>query len=403
MAPNENPLVRLVSKPERIVAGLMSGTSVDGVDCAIVRLSGSGLALEMETLSFLSTPYPDELRDQLLRNSEDDTSSVRELSQLNFRVAHALADAVRAGINAASMTLEDLDLIGSHGHTVHHVPDAEPVAGVAIRSTLQIGDPSVLAHLLNIPVVGDIRVADMALGGQGAPLVTYADYVLLRSDTADRAVLNIGGIANVTLIQAGTGPDSVLAFDTGPGNMVIDALAQRLFGRAFDDAGGIAESGSVCEPLLTEFVNDAYYERPPPKSTGREKYGTTFVDGFLERSRHYGCSDEDTIATAAELTVATVALGIERFASFSGKTYDLVVAGGGVHNRALMKGFRSRLPEAHVTTSDALGVPADAREAIAFAIFAHETVNGWPTSMPSVTGASRPALQGKICIPSPGS
>ncbi len=401
MAPNENPLVRLVRKPERIVAGMISGTSVDGIDCAIVRLSGSGLGLELETLGFVSEPYPDELKEEILRNSEDKTSSVRELSQLNFRIAHSFAEVARVGAQAVAISPRDIDLIGSHGQTVHHVPDEEFVAGVAVRSTLQIGDPSVLANLLNIPVVGDIRVADMALGGQGAPLVTYGDYILLRSDAVDRVVLNIGGISNVTFIPAAAGPEAVRAFDTGPGNMVIDALVQRLFGKRFDDGGVIAESGTVCPPLLTELSRDTYYDRPPPKSTGREKYGIAFVDEFLERARSHGCTDEDAVATAADLTAATVVNSVDRFAPFAGKAYELVVAGGGVHNKSIMRRLRSRAPNARVTTSDEFGIPPDAREAIAFAIFAHETINGWPTSMPSVTGASRPALQGKICIPSP--
>ena len=381
------------------MAGLMSGTSLDGVDCAVVRVSGSGISVQIEVLGFASVPYPDELRDLILRNSEATGSSVRDLSQLNFRLAYAYRDAVASACERAGLDPADLDAVGSHGQTVHHVPDPEECAGLPVTSTLQIGDPSVLANLLRVVTVGDFRVADMALGGQGAPLVPYLDLVLFGSESTDRILLNIGGIANLSVLPSSGNAEDVLAFDTGPGNMVIDGVVHRLFDQRYDDGGAIASSGSVCETLLSELLADTYYKMAPPKSTGREKYTGAMVDRILMLAESMGCNKVDALTTVTELTPQTIAGAINRFVMDSLDPGQLIAAGGGVHNKYIMRRLRELLPGIEVMTADSLGVDPDAKEAVCFAVLAHETLNGHPTNMPSVTGASRGTVLGKICIP----
>ncbi len=392
-------LADLLKKETRLVAGLMSGTSLDGVDCAVVRISGSNRSVEIQTLSFVSRSYSDELRSLILRNSANDNSSVRDLSQLNFRLAFEYRDAVAAACARAGIKVPDLDAVGSHGQTVHHVPEPDDCAGMKITSTLQIGDPSVLANLLGVVTIGDFRVADMALGGQGAPLVPYLDYVLFRSQTENRLLLNMGGIANLTLLPSYAQAEDVLAFDTGPANMLLDGVVQALYGLRYDEDGRIAASGSADEGLLAHLLLDPYYATPPPKSTGREKYTDAMVRSILDSALEAECSDPDLVTTVAELTVRTISDAIDRFVRPRFQPDKLLAAGGGVHNDYIMSRLRTLLPETEVTTLAAAGVDPDAKEAVCFALFAHETLNGSPTNMPSATGASRRTVLGKICVP----
>ncbi len=386
-------LRRLLDQPERVVAGVMSGTSLDGSDVAIARIAGSGRGLEIEQLAFASTPYPPALREALHRNAEAATSNVRGLSQLNALLGRLFADAVAAVADEAGLG-DALALVGSHGHTVHHVPVPEPFAGFeGVASTLQLGDPAVMAVRLGVPVVGDFRAADVALGGQGAPLVPYFDYALFADPDECRVLLNLGGIANVTVLPRGGERQEVMAFDTGPANMGLDALADRLFGEPFDRDGRRAAAGTVDESLLAELLADSYFDRPPPKSTGREQFGTDYVDALVAR----GLAPNDLLATAAALTARSVADAVARFAPVAP---DVVIAsGGGVHNRELMRRLAAALAPVRVVTTAEYGVDPDAKEALCFAVLAHELVNGVPTSLPSVTGASRPALLGALWSP----
>ncbi len=388
-----NPLRSLLDQPERVVAGVMSGTSLDGIDVAIARVRGSGRTLDLETLAFTHAAYAPELRETLHRNVEAATSNVRDLSQLNALLGRLFTDAIERAAAAAGLSVRDLDLVGSHGHTAHHVPDPESFAGYeGVASTLQLGDPAVIAARLGIPVVGDFRTADVALGGQGAPLVPYFDYVMFADADEQRALLNLGGIANVTILPRGAGPDEVYAFDTGPANMVLDALTARLFGEPFDRDGAHAAAGTPDEALLTELLADDYFHRPPPKSTGREAFGTAYVDGLIAR----GSSPDDLLATATALTARSVADAVERFAS---EPLDaLIVSGGGIHNRELLRLLAEAFAPVPVRTTADYGVDPDAKEALCFAVLAHEFVNGVPTNLPSVTGASRPTLLGKLCL-----
>jgi anhydro-N-acetylmuramic acid kinase len=392
-------LADLVGMESRLVAGLMSGTSLDGVDCAIARITGSGRSAVIDVLSFVSRPYPEALRELILRNSAADGSSVRDLSQLNFRLACEYRDAVVDACRGAGLEVSALDAVGSHGQTVHHVPEPADCAGLQVTSTLQIGDPSVLANLLGVVTVGDFRVADMALGGQGAPLVPYLDYVLFADDSRDRILLNIGGISNLTVLPASGGPDDVSAFDTGPGNMLIDSVVQALFGERYDKGGRIASSGSVDGGLLAGLLADPYYEAPPPKSTGREKYTAELVRSLLDSAIESECPDADIVTTVSELTARTIADSVDRFVRPVCRPEQLLAAGGGVHNEYVMTRLGRLLPDIEVTTVQSAGVDPDAKEAVCFALFAHETLSGRPTNLPSVTGASRGTVLGKICVP----
>lgn len=391
-------LARLTDKSRRTVCGVMSGTSLDGVDVAVVDIERTGDGLSLETRAFQSRQYPDELRQSLLRNSLDETASLEEITRLNFLLAHIYASTIAETLKGVNIDAAEVDLIGSHGQTVCHLP--EPY-GELPPATLQIGDPSVLANLIGIPVVGDFRVADMALGGQGAPLVPYFDYLMFRDTVASRGSLNLGGIANITLLKAGCGPDEVTAFDTGPANMVIDILARRLLGKPFDENGATAATGKVHEPTLQLLLEDPYFKKAPPKSTGREDYGDDYADRLLDILMAEGISTPaDVLATATALTVRSIALAYEQLIKNECELDELIVAGGGQRNDHLMNELQAAFPGVEVTTTSRYGIDPDAKEAICFAVLANETIDGIASNVPSVTGARRSAILGKICIPS---
>ena len=379
----------------------MSGTSLDGVDVAVARLEGSGQNLRSELLGHASFPYPADLRALLLANSAPESSSVLDLSQLNFRLASEYERAVLTALAQAGIKLSDVDLIGSHGQTVHHVPGRLECAGDDSISTLQIGDPSVLANLLDVPVVGDFRVADMALGGQGAPLVPYLDYVYFVDPGETRGLLNLGGIANVTVIPAGADFDDVFAFDTGPGNMVIDSLARILYDEPFDESGHHAAGGEVDDAMMAELLRDPYFEQDPPKSTGREYFGMSYAERLVTRCQEVmrNPGPNDLMATASMLTVFSVYQAYARYVREKHELDVLIVSGGGLHNDYLMERFVNTFAPIPVRSVEEYEMNSDAKEALCFAVLAHETMNGVPTNMPSVTGASRKTILGKICVP----
>lgn len=373
----------------------MSGTSLDGIDAAVVRLEGTGAAVHAETLAFASHPYPDPMRAALRRAVEVDTSDVRLVSQLHVRLAHAFAEVAEAALAEARRDRPELtlDLVGSHGQTVQHVPDAELCGGRPTRSTLALGCPATLALRLGAPVVSAFRAADMALGGQGAPLAPFLDAALLGAPDETRVLLNLGGIANLTVLPPGGVPST--AFDTGPANMVMDALAARRLGEPFDAAGAAAARGTVDEALLAVLLDDPYYASPAPKSTGREAYGTAFVDRFD------ALTPGDALATAVALTARTVADAVRRAAPHASR---VIASGGGTRNPTLLAALAADLDRAFghavpLDTTAAHGVDPDAKEAILFALLAHEWANGLRTGLPAVTGASRAAFQGSLTLP----
>ncbi len=388
-------LAKLIRKKKRLVVGIMSGTSVDSLDAVLVEISGTGTSTRFRQRAFVSHAYPKGYREFVLKNSLPGSGTVDVLTSLNFLIAHYIADAVKAVARKGRVALADIDLIGSHGQTVQHIPVPREMYGRRIASTLQLGDPSVIAKLTGIVTVGNFRPADMALGGEGAPLIPYYDYVAFRSPVKNRLLLNIGGIANITSLPAGCAVKDVLAFDTGPGNMVIDALAMELFGLPCDRGGRIASRGKIHTDLISDLLRHPYLRRTPPKSTGRELFGRHFVDAVLAKAR--GVRKEDLIATLSEFTPLTVYQQYTRFLRRRlPKIDELVVSGGGTKNAYLMEALRRYFQPAKILTSDSLGVSSDAKEALCFAILANETISGTASNIPSVTGASAPTILGTI-------
>jgi anhydro-N-acetylmuramic acid kinase len=384
-------------KAAKLVVGLMSGTSLDGIEGVLVRISGRGRATKVAQLAHVFHPYPSSLRRQLLRNSAPATSRVDEITRLNVLLAHLAADVVSAVAKKARIPLSRIDFIGSHGQTLHHLPDPVRMFGTSVRATLQIGDPSVLATLTGIPTVGNFRLADMAVGGQGAPLVPYVDWLLFTSATKNRMLLNIGGIANMTVLPRNCGAEDVVAFDTGPGNMVIDALMERLFHRPFDKGGAIALRGLVSHELFRWLARHPFLRRKPPRSTGREEFGSTFVDRFLARARQY--DREDIITTASLFTAYAVFDAYKQYVASRTTVDEIFVSGGGTRNAYLLHALRSYFWPARVDTLDATGMRAEAKEALCFAVLANETMAGRTANMPSVTGARKCVVLGTMSVP----
>lgn len=393
----------IAQKPEKRIVGLISGTSADGIDAALVRIRGHARdalspheRLHLE--AFATFPYPPELREQLLIASLPGAGSVDLICRLNIAVGECFAQAALKIIAQADAKPEEIDLIGSHGQTIHHLPFAEPLAGIPTSGTLQIGEPSVIAKRTGVITVADFRAADMALGGQGAPLVPFLDYMVFHSTAQTRGVLNIGGIANLTVLKKGGTLDEVIAFDTGPGNMVIDALAQKFFGKSFDENGALAAQGKVSENLLAELLQHPYFAKPIPKSTGREEFGVVFCDDMIKRATILQLTPHDLLATAAALTAETIAREARLLGKRFGKMDELIVSGGGTHNQTMMTMLQERFPPAKVATTDDYGLPGDAKEAILFAVLANETAGGFAGNVPSVTGAKATTVLGKICL-----
>jgi len=386
----------------RLAVGLMSGTSMDGMDAALVRLAGPAEQPRVRLLAFDTLPYPPEVRHWIMRVAAGEWTTAKDVSQLNFLLGELFANAALRVCRAANVLPRRLFVIGSHGQTVYHqgtsglIPGSGQVVG---PNTLQIAEPAVIAERTGAPVVADFRTADVAAGGQGAPLVPMVDYALLRDARKGTVALNIGGIANVTVIPAKAKPSDVTGFDTGPGNMVSDALVRHFTrNREHYDAGGrVAALGKVNEPLLSDALSHPFFLHRPPKSAGREQFGRSFVERYFLSRR--GARFEDLLRTSVELTARAIADAPARFVFPSTKIERLIVSGGGAHNRFLVKRLAELLPQLTVELSDRYGLPGDAKEAIAFAILADRSLHGLPGNLPSVTGARRAVVLGKIVRP----
>ena len=381
----------------RLVVGLMSGTSLDGIDAVLLRVRGSGASTRFVQLAYVEHPFPRGLHAMLLRNSDPGTSRVDDITRLNMLLPEFYADAVRALARKVRIPLNTIALIGSHGQTIHHLPRPVTMFGKTVRATLQIGDPSALATLTGIPTVGNFRVADMAAGGEGAPLVPYFDWLVFRSRTRARMLLNIGGIANVTVLPKNCTTSDVVAFDTGPGNMLVDGLMQRLYRRRFDRGGEMARCGTVLPELLQFLAGHPYFRRKPPKSTGREMFGEVLIEEILRRAK--GKRTEDVIHTAALLTPLAVFDACERFIRNRSRVDEIIVSGGGARNLFFLESLRELFGGVALGTADAYGISGDAKEAICCAILANETMAGHPVNLPRVTGAGRPVVLGAVCRP----
>ena len=391
--------LKFLEKNEKLILGLMSGTSLDGLDMALVRIQNAGPDTQFEMLRFETAPYSEKLKNAILDCAVPAAGSTACVSRLNFYLAEIWAEAIRTFLKKSGRSPSEIDLIGSHGQTIDHQPEPVPFADGSVRCTLQIGDASVLAKRTGIPVVANFRAGDVALGGQGAPLVPYVDFLLFHSDTKNRVLLNIGGIANVTVLPKHAPKTHVFAFDTGPGNLLIDALARGLFHRSFDENAELAAKGKPSRVLLDELLRDPYFERTPPKSTGREYFGGTFLNRLLEGQKKYGLSDFDLLATATHLTVESIVRASERWIHPKMKIDEWIVSGGGARNPLLRAELQKKLAPALVWTSDELGLPADAKEAVAFAILANEFAAGNPANLPSVTGARAETILGELALP----
>lgn len=378
------------------VAGVMSGTSLDGIDVAIVDIDGRGYTKQIALVAQGAVAYPKPVREALLGVSNTMTHTAT-VSRLHALLGELYAEAVIAVAKRKRVPLESIELIGCHGQTIYHEGEPCEYLGRRFANTLQIGDGSVIAERTGIDTITSFREADIAAGGKGAPLVPYADYVLFRDRKLGRIALNIGGIANITAIPADAAPEQVVAFDTGPGNMIVDALVRRHTGGAqlFDKDGALARLGKVHEPMLTGMLGDRYFQMAPPKTAGREQYGAEFVNGLLAT----GIPVLDLIATATEFTARSIQIGIHTVPGFY---HDVIVSGGGVHNKTLMRRLQQLLPFFDVMNSKKLGVDPDSKEAVAFAVLAYQSKHGLEGNLASATGARHGAVLGKLSLAAPG-
>ena len=394
----EHPILTLINKPSRLVIGFMSGTSADGVDAALVRITGCSRETKAEQLEFCFVPFEAPVRAEILRLAGGGAATAADFCRMNFLLGKLYCEAGLELCRRAGVAPENIDLIGNHGQTFWHIPVEEEYLGRRIRSTLQLGGDALLAEQFGCPVVGDFRVRDMAAGGLGAPLVPYTEFLLYRSETECVALQNIGGIGNISFLPAGCGLSDVLAFDTGPGNMVIDALTAQLTGgtQSYDYGGRLAAAGRVSPELLGYMLDDGYLRRRPPKTTGREAYGPDYVARLLRRAEELSVPLGVALATATRFTAECIAAAVRDFAPQP--PAKLIVGGGGCMNQTLMGHIAALLPGCAVMTNEALGYDSNAKEAVAFAILANEAVFAHYNNAPSATGAKHPVVMGRISL-----
>lgn len=379
-------VLRSIRRPERICVGLLSGTSVDAAEAVVCRIRGSGGSARLRLLSHVSVPFPEALIQRILG-----AQRAEDICQLNFELGEAFAAAAKKALRRARLTPGKVDLIGSHGQTLAHLP-----RGVGrIPSTLQVGEASVIAQRTGIPTVSDFRVADMAAGGEGAPLVPYADWVMFRKPGAWRGLLNVGGIANLSVV--GSRLEDTLAFDTGPGNMMLDVVTRRITrgAMAYDKDGQLAARGKVDPTLLAALLRHPFLRKKPPKSTGREMFGEAFVEPLWKK---HGRAPLNLLATLTAFTVESIARAFETSVFPTRPIEALYVSGGGARNPLLLGGLHRRLSPLPVKTLDTLGFPEGAKEAACFALLASEWLSGQPQNVPVVTGAKRPVVLGKLSL-----
>ena len=392
-----------------LCVGLMAGTSLDGIDAALVRIEGHAREARIELLAFATTPYPDAVRAELLALYEDETHALARISSLNVVIGELFAAATLVICAEGGVDPASLAVIGSHGQTVWHQPLPDPAIPLSTTSTIQVGEAAVIAARTGAPVMADFRVGDIAVGGQGAPLAPYFDWAIFSDPARNRAVQNIGGIGNITWLPAGGDVEDVIAFDTGPGNMLIDGVVSRLTngGQTYDRDGALAAAGTPIPGMLDHLLEDAYLRQPPPKTTGREYYGAAMVSRLLAdvglapgalagdatdpATSQRAC---DLIATVTAFTAGSIADACRRW--LPAIPDDLLVNGGGCRNPVLMRMLAEALPGTMVRATDAVGIDGDAKEAMLFALLAHDALAGLPTNIPRATGAARAVPLGKL-------
>lgn len=393
-------------KEVRHVVGMMSGTSVDGVDAALVEISGTDSEPKVKLLAFENKPYPPQVREKIFLLFTPANATVDKVGYMNFLLGEIYAKSALSVIEKAGMKPEEIDVIGSHGQTIWHAPIPESPDGIPVAYTVQIGEGSVIAERTGILTVSDFRVADMAAGGQGAPLVPFSEYLLYRREKETILLQNIGGIGNMTVMPAGAKPRDVFAFDTGPGNMIIDAVISAVTGgeKTYDAGGETAAKGKVCNALLDILKEEPYYRQPLPKTTGREHFGVQYTEKILGWWKENPIPVEDLLATVTDLTAYSIADAYERYVLPKYRASEIVVGGGGSYNATLLRFMKERFAPhgVAVRTQEDLGLSSDAKEAVAFALMADCCMRGRANTLPSVTGAEHPAVMGKISQPYKG-
>ena len=393
-------------KEVRRVVGMMSGTSVDGVDAALVEISGTDSEPKVKLLAFENKPYPPQVREKIFSLFTPANATVDKVGYMNFLLGEIYAKSALSVIEKAGMKPEEIDVIGSHGQTIWHAPIPESPDGIPVAYTVQIGEGSVIAERTGILTVSDFRVADMAAGGQGAPLVPFSEYLLYRREKETILLQNIGGIGNMTVMPAGAKPRDVFAFDTGPGNMIIDAVISAVTGgeKTYDAGGETAAKGRVCNALLDILKEEPYYRQPLPKTTGREHFGVQYTEKILSWWKENPIPVEDLLATVTDLTAYSIADAYERYVLPKYRASEIIVGGGGSYNATLLRFMKERFAPhgVAVRTQEELGLSSDAKEAVAFALMADCCMRGKANTLPSVTGAEHPAVMGKISQPYKG-
>ena len=393
-------------KEVRHVVGMMSGTSVDGVDAALVEISGTDSEPKVKLLAFENKPYPPQVREKIFSLFTPANATVDKVGYMNFLLGEIYAKSALSVIEKAGMKPEEIDVVGSHGQTIWHAPIPESPDGIPVAYTVQIGEGSVIAERTGILTVSDFRVADMAAGGQGAPLVPFSEYLLYRREKETILLQNIGGIGNMTVMPAGAKPRDVFAFDTGPGNMIIDAVISAVTGgeKTYDTGGETAAKGKVCNALLDILKEEPYYRQPLPKTTGREHFGVQYTEKILSWRKENPIPVEDLLATVTDLTAYSIADAYERYVLPKYQASEIIVGGGGSYNATLLRFMKKRFAPhgVAVRTQEDLGLSSDAKEAVAFALMADCCMRGKANTLPSVTGAQHPAVMGKVSQPYKG-
>ena len=386
----------LASKSEKLVIGLMSGTSCDGIDASLVKIRGSYKDTKVEEIAFITIPYEESVRAELLEVVKGSSGGSKRLMELSFLLGDLFLEAALKVCEKAAIDKTQVDLIGSHGHTVFHQPIAEEYLGHMVRGTMQLGDVSKLAATFKCPVVSDFRTRDFAEGGMGAPLVPYSEFILFSDKNKNVAYQNIGGIGNISLLKKDGDQNEIIAFDTGPGNVLLDALISYYSNGKlrYDEDGSLASKGELNEQLKNFFLQDEYLQKRAPKTTGREYYNSAYVDKIIKKAQSEKIKVEDVLYTTCYFTAYSIKKGLLDFPSF--KVDKLVVAGGGCHNKTLMTIISSLLPDVEVKTADEEGFNSDSKEAVAFAVLANETISGNENCLTGATGAKRPSVLGKI-------
>lgn len=388
----------VISKDTRLAIGLMSGTCTDGIDAALIKIHGSHINSKVDLLGFITVPYSEEVRNRLLEISSGNLHGSSEICKMNVLLGHLSLTACLEVCNSNGIPTESIDFIASHGHTIYHQPVIESYLGYPISSTLQIGEPSIIREVFHCPIISDFRVRDMSAHGNGAPLVPYTEYLLYSQKNSTVALQNIGGIGNITYLSDSNLMEDVIAFDTGPGNMVIDALVSIHTNNQlhYDKDGHFASTANVDPLLLSYMLEDPYPYLPYPKTTGREYYGSEFVTALLNKSNELQVSLLDTIATATMFTAKTIAISVTNLLPKIPST--LILGGGGSYNPTLVRFIKDSIPDCKIVSNEEIGHNSSAKEAIAFAILGNETLHSNCNNVPSATGATHGVIMGKITL-----